>query len=90
MGEQGQDRAPMRLFANPNIQCLKAVPEETPWGAFKSPVLFQSAFLAVNISLSPSVIDGTRPLRPGNCTEENKGWGGGGGTRALDLLCPAN
>lgn len=29
MGGLGQDRAPMRLIANPNIQRLKAAPEET-------------------------------------------------------------
>lgn len=89
MGGLGQDRAQRRPIANPNIQRLKAVPEETQamGGALKSPALLRSVFLAVNISLSPSVTDGTRLLRAGGWIEENKG---GGKTRVLAFFAQAN
>lgn len=58
-----------------------------PWGALKSPALLRSVFLAVNISLSPSVTDGTRLLRAGGWIEENKG---GGKTRVLAFFAQAN
>lgn len=66
VGGLGKDRAPTRLIANPNIQRLKAMLEDTQavGGVLKSPDLLGSACLAVKISLSPSVTDGTtRPLR---------------------------
>lgn len=64
VGGLGKDRAPGRLIANPNIQRLKAMLEDTQAvGGVKIPC-FARKCLAVNISLSPSVTDGTtRPLR---------------------------